>query len=402
MTNSLRLSTRVETVFIVSVVVAAATGVLRVLRDPLSRDASDIVGRQFWVIVYSIVTLLAFHHRSAIWTVVRQSPLVVALLALALASIAWSANPALTFQSAIALIMTTLFGWYMVARYEVAGALNLIIAALGLIVSVSVAAVFIAPSIGIDPHHDGAWRGILTHKNSLGRIAALAIGLWMARAVARRRADPSTMFVLGVAAITVLGSQSRTSFGIAILLVAGVAAVPLLRAGFELATAAAMFLIALSGVVGLWLVSHVDVALNAFGADTTLTGRTAIWDASVDFVRVQPLLGYGYDAFWGGFDSPGGDLWSRLGDAPQHAHNGLLDIALGLGVIGAGVYVVLVAQVFLSGWRWMRRDALGAVPVAAILAVALFNLSESTAIAQHSLAWILTVVVAAHSTNRLP
>lgn len=160
-----------------------------------------------------------------------------------------------------------------------------------------------------------------------------------------------------------------------------------------------MFLIALFGVVGVWLATNADAALNAFGADVTLTGRTAIWEAAVDSARARPVLGYGYDAFWGGFGSPGGDLWSRLGDAPQHAHNGFLDVALGLGIAGVALYMGLIAYVFIRGWRWMRVDAIGAVVVTAILAIALFNLSESTAIAQNSFAWILTVVVAANRTK---
>lgn len=333
---------RIESLFVVGLLIAASTSVFRVLREPTaSPDAPDMVARQFWIIVYAIVLGLAFHHRSALFAVARQSPLVGGMIVLALASTAWSADPALTIQSAVAVILTTLFGWYIVARYEPPGAFNLIVVALAVTVLASLAVVVMAPTIGLDPGNDGAWRGVLTHKNSLGRIAALTLALWLARAVVRRRVDATTVVVVTAAGVAILGSNSRTSLGVAALLIAGVVAIPLLRARFELATAAAMFLIALFGIVGVWLAANADAALTAFGGDATLTGRTDIWQAALDSARTHPLLGHGYDAFWGGFGSPGGELWSRLGDAPQHSHNGFLDVLLGLGIVGAMLYVAL-------------------------------------------------------------
>lgn len=140
---------RIESVFVVAVLVAAATGVFRVLRDPAAGSgAPDVVARQFWIVVYAIVLVLAFRHRSTVWTVARQSPLVVSLLALALASTAWSADPVLTLQSATAVVITTLFGWYIVARYDTPGAVDLAIAALGITVLASSAAVVIEPDGG--------------------------------------------------------------------------------------------------------------------------------------------------------------------------------------------------------------------------------------------------------------
>lgn len=83
--------------------------------------------------------------------------------------------------------------------------------------------------------------------------------------------------------------------------------------------------------------------LESLGKDTSLTGRTFLWDRARVFISENPLFGIGYQAFWvqGHVEAEG--LWryalieSRMG---FHFHNLYYAIAVELGLIGVAIFVV--------------------------------------------------------------
>jgi O-antigen ligase len=87
----------------------------------------------------------------------------------------------------------------------------------------------------------------------------------------------------------------------------------------------------------------VTMILSWLGRDLTLTGRTEIWATAFDSVIQSPTIGYGY------LSPTYGDFAYIL----QHLigvhdpHNGFIDTALSLGIIG----VVLLVFVIISFWR---------------------------------------------------
>lgn len=67
----------------------------------------------------------------------------------------------------------------------------------------------------------------------------------------------------------------------------------------------------------------------------TLTGRTNIWAAGVEVFATSPVVGVGM----GGFNAA---VLPILGE-PRSAHNAFLSVAVGAGIIGLLLYLVLVA-----------------------------------------------------------
>ena len=58
-------------------------------------------------------------------------------------------------------------------------------------------------------------------------------------------------------------------------------------------------IVVLTSLVALSLLwSDPEFALSLLGKDTTLTGRTELWDAVVSLIKERPFLGYGYRAMW--------------------------------------------------------------------------------------------------------
>jgi O-antigen ligase len=121
------------------------------------------------------------------------------------------------------------------------------------------------------------------------------------------------------------------------------------------------------------------------GRDTTLTGRTTLWD-EVLRLTVDPLFGTGFESFWLGTRLE--TLWRLYWWHPNQAHNGYLEVFLNLGAAG----LVLLAAVMVWGYRNVvesfRRDpATCGLRLAYFLVAALYNLTEAAFKGLH-LVWI--------------
>jgi exopolysaccharide production protein ExoQ len=71
----------------------------------------------------------------------------------------------------------------------------------------------------------------------------------------------------------------------------------------------------------------------------TLTGRIPLWGEVLSYISRRPLLGYGYDCFWTSkhmAEIAGDQAWTVTA-----AHSSYLELALGLGLVGAILYILI-------------------------------------------------------------
>ena len=155
------------------------------------------------------------------------------------------------------------------------------------------------------------------------------------------------------------------------------------------AGAAALFI---TGVI----IINLDAALGALGRDTTLTGRTDIWPYVLHMSAERPILGYGYAAFWE-MEAFARHVLDRFQWSVPTAHNGYLDILLGLGGVGVGGLGLTLAFILSMGFRLIarfRRFEPGVVVFAlpSLAYYLLFNLVESAFFNSSGLSWIIMVI----------
>lgn len=352
--------------------------------------------RYLWLPFYGLIGVgLVFAARDA-WRAVLRSPWLVMLALLAIVSAVWSIDGELSFRRGIALMATTLMGIYLAARFDWLSALRL----LGLVWFVLMAASFIAGVIApgfarMDEVHVGAWMGGWSEKNALGGHAARASFLFAFLAWRDRTHRKWWLGGLLISLALVVLSRSATSLLGAMLGLGVIGAAWWMRKGRRWTLA-----LVWAGFTGLALAVLVFIAapgmvLGLIGKDATLTGRTDIWAELFSAISQKPALGYGYLAFWGLDSEPRYWLERAVDWNAPSGHNGWLDLAISLGLVGVAIYTI---DLMTTAWRAGRLSLVSPVGVFAIGFLAqfmLFAMSESIIAAQNSILWVTYVFVGA-------
>ena len=144
-----------------------------------------------------------------------------------------------------------------------------------------------------------------------------------------------------------------------------------------------------------WL--YFPLFASILGRDTSLSGRTAIWQQVWTAIEKHPLLGYGFAAFWQGMKGESYNVIVALRFVIFHAHNGFLEIWLELGAAG----LLLLALSYARAWRrlwpllWSKQMSHAFWMIFVLLLVALYDIDENTLFAFNGLFWILYVAVLA-------
>jgi exopolysaccharide production protein ExoQ len=376
----------------------AASAVFPIIHSSQSADPSgrDQLTEHLWWAVYAVLLIVMVPWYSRMRDLALRMPLLLLLVAWAVASVTWSDAPALSVRRVAALLLTTLLGLYLALRLSRRQFIDLFSVGLGVMSLLSLMTAVALPRYGLDHLRGDAWRGVFATKNGLGRIACLTLVIWFYRARAYKTSLALVVPISLVAGLDLYYSDSRTSLAIFLFLTLFIAAAPMLQGDFRIATSATMFLLIAGGSLGLWMYAHSGNVLSSVGASSTLTGRTSIWSAAWYMAQQHYWFGYGYNAFWTGGSGPAGVLWGIVGSQPPHAHNGFLDTWLDLGAIGVALLVVFLLWASLRAWLSMRSGAPDAVWSLVFLVFLLaYNFSESSFLSRNSIFWIMFVLAAA-------
>jgi exopolysaccharide production protein ExoQ len=229
-----------------------------------------------------------------------------------------------------------------------------------------------------------SWTGVTTTKNQLGMIC-LVLGLpsaWrVIEELRKRRRDrrKGTIFVhcciILMAFWLIHTADSMTPFACFIL--AGLVIV--MASSRAVSRRPALIHLVVGAVLSIAfsaLFLHIGSGLLAnLGRDSSLTGRTDIWDMVIAMTPNR-LLGAGYESFWVGERLQ--KIWAIYWNHPNQAHNGYLEIYLNLGWLG----VTLLAVVIVSGYRHIIAGVRRKAPEAVLclgyfVAAVAYNFTES-------------------------
>lgn len=370
-----------------------------VLRYPLPGVVSSVLFPAFCLGVLVITPKERIRAIPILW------PLLALVLILTL-SILWTENPAATMFR----IRADLPGTVLVAA--VAGTMppmrvvrvlaitSTVIAVWSLLVSLAFIDSREAPFDDAFLGVQNGFRGTFIHKNHLGMFLVFGLG----SVLVQKRGSWRT-FAIVVHLVTVLGTRSASVGGGLLALAFVWLWLSALRRQEKPRERTFLLVMSIaSAVAGVLLVlGLLPVLLDLYDKDVTFSGRTFIWAESVGAIQDRPWLGYGLAGLWMDETNPiTAELHARIGFKAAHAHNGALDLALQVGLIGLTAYLLLLIQAMRAAGRAMRQASsalIGQWGVLMLSTLVLMSIAENVFLGPYlaMLAVVATVVTRAAS-----
>lgn len=398
------------------VVLGASAGLLICTGGPSYYVAQHLShppgGWQSWMYIYpfgvvAVSGALGIGRRLA-WLPIRRWPwpiyAVCAYVAWALLSILWSVSPGITPTAAVIGIGIAAFGCWFGWCLEIDDQIWAVVISTAAASIASLLVVEIRPAFGkmyqdlgvvvVDP----PWQGIFGNRNSLAPVCVLGL-VGLVGLIVRRPSLRRLVVAAPVAAVHIVllrQSEGLTSRLALVLVAVTAVATPTLRWVKRLRVPGVVVTaVVASALVVAWfaLFANLDRLSSKFGRDRSLDGRTPIWADVRSFIRVHPLRGYGFWAFWDRQDLTAAS-YARLGPYGS-AHNSVLEVLLMLGFVGLVVYFVICGAAILGPfvWSW-RRQSVAAWWWSLVLVFLLAqNLTESFVL-WHSYIWVLFLAAA--------
>jgi exopolysaccharide production protein ExoQ len=357
----------------------------------------SFLSRTMWVLIYLAAATRLVQRCGTEWLTwtMRHQPALCVLLALAVASSLWSLAPALSLQRSVSLLGTTVLGVFIGYTCPPRRIMRVLYWTFVLLITSSIAMALVFPA----PIGDGVpigWRGIMTHKNSFGAAAVLAL-LFFLVVTLRRRVHPVWGATLCAACVlAVVQARSRSAFA---ALGVGLVALAYLAIAWTTRrpTRALVRRLPLGLVLGVSVVPFLVGPLAAvFGNDNPLNGRTHIWDGALSILGERPLTGYGYAVVWG---RSGATLLPHIAITAHRsaasAHNSIINVATELGIPAAVVACAYLFAALSNAGRLFDRapTAFSFFALVFLIGFAVLGFAEAHLLQIHWVFWILFVAV---------
>jgi exopolysaccharide production protein ExoQ len=347
------------------------------------------------VILYFVfMVILVFVGYRVAWRGIVRNPLVIAPILWCGLSSLWSASPILSARGTVELAMSTFFAIYLYEAFETERLMRMWILVGTVAALTSLVLIALLPSYGITQISGlGEWRGIASHKNTMGvNMTYLIVPVLFARIRPWFRVLYSCVLIF----LAVM-SKSREAWFVCLATLVFVAWLSLFR---RLRDKERVLVILVSVVLLVAVLSVVmmnfDSLMYGIGKNPSMTGRTEIYEATLDSLKKKPLLGYGFLAFWSPQNPEAMVValtvhWMAIG----YAENGMLETALGVGCIGVFLAFLMVAR---GGYQSIRliRSGLYNPRVGWFLTLIFLelitNIEAGAVLTPANLPWMMTII----------
>ena len=350
------------------------------------------------LLIYFITSILLAVRWKKTLATIYSNKLLLLLIGIVGFSYFWSIDPDKTLRFSIYTIGATCFGLYIATRYTLRQQMNLFGWTYGSLLVLSILFAVAIPQYGImGGVHEGALRGVFTHKNQFGAFMAPGGVIFFLNAVRGEKYSWVYWGLLALNCAAMIMSSSITAIATFTLMLILCLIYRIFRWRYEIMVSAVLAL-TIIGFVGLiYVTGYVgsDSIFSSIGRDTTLSGRTEIWRYVWDKIQLRPWLGYGLSAFWNGFDGPSGYVQLAMRIAIIYAHNGFLDIWLSIGLLGLSVFTLGFVSTTIQSLVLLRKTNTpeGFWPLLFLTYILLSNLTEGTISSMNSSFWAIYVAI---------
>ena len=350
------------------------------------------------IVSYPIILLLiAPRWKRFAYVITRDIPLLL-LVVTAVVSVLWSVSPESTLTSGKGLVRTALFAAYLSMRYSLKEQLRLFAWSMGIAALISLFYAVVLPVQGLMPSdggYAGLWRGAYGHKNHLGRAMTLSAEVFSLQALSSKRYKWLLWGGCGLSVFLVLRSQSATAFFTLVFLSALIPLYKFLQQRqYKLQVVVIIVVIFLSGIIKVLISTNAAAILASQGKDLSFTGRSYLWPVLETYIAERPFLGYGYEGFW---EFNGARVAALVGDWAGHAHSGLYETLLHLGLVGVLLFILSLIPALIRTIKkmYLAKDATDFLALQFVILSLVFNFTiESTILSTSNILWIIYVALA--------
>jgi exopolysaccharide production protein ExoQ len=315
--------------------------------DATISDAYTVLGTGFQAFFWMICAFWMTRHFKAIVDSGRRMKAVLALSLVAPLSALWSQNPIISLRRGTFLVLGTLFAFSLVRTYPAEKLGELIVLAGVAAGLLGIFTCILFPQIGLDAGNGGAWEGIFHAKNACAQVMLFFLTPAVSFKFRSRTMSFVRYLLFLVAFVLILMANAKTTWILCpgYILLIGVAT-KLKRFARRDATMLAVVLV--STVVGLAVMipAVLPTVLPFMGKDPSISGRIPLWGATLVAILKRPLLGYGFAAFWTGFQGESLNVFMSTHFEIHQAQNGLLELGLELGLVGVCLFVLSLLKAF--------------------------------------------------------
>ncbi len=345
--------------------------------------------------------LFALRWKGLIYAATRDIPLLL-LFVMTVASISWSASPAVSLNEIKPFLRANLLGMYLAKYYSIKDQMRLFTWIFSLAAILSLVVVIAFPASGAPGGIGSAWKGIFNYKNSLARLMVLAAMLYLLTAIDNRRKRGLALTGFFLAMAIMLGTQGKTSLASFFILLCLLPIYITVKQNYKLQIFLYSILVLLGGAAVIWSAVNLEtIVVQGLRKDMTFSGRTEIWNLTIQRGFERPWLGYGYVGFWPSDYSLVviNNTWASLAKEVGvrfNAHSHFIDMFLQVGGLGFSLYIINYLTVFLRvvallsltrkiEFLWMLQFIVGQT---------LFNLSDSATLLCGDGFWAIYISIA--------
>ena len=348
------------------------------------------------LLLFAIVPALLFPWAKSVVEIFRRDGVFVALAVWPILSCLWSQLPTVSLEWAPVAALEVVFAFYLYRRFSYVRQMQLLLLLGWICLVCSIFLSLFLPNYGID-HTDpaAAWRGMYSHKNLCSMTTAFLLpAAFYAPAPGVLSKILRVAYVCLSAGLIVM-TQSATG---KIVLVCFCAYVIATKVASRLPSKERTIALIAGSVIALAMVAVGFTAseqiLLSLGKDPTLTGRTEIWRAIMPSIMKHPFLGYGYRAFWRGYEGESANTSFATHWAVTSAHNAYLEVWIGLGAVGVALVVYSLLRAIRDAFVCLQGEKspyLGWCASIVFLTL-ITSADEGVLLNPNSLMWILYIL----------
>jgi O-antigen ligase len=329
---------------------------------------SNIVNQILYPALFFLSFIAFLPNGSKVIQIIKKEKFLTLFLVYTLISTFWSPYPLLSIKR-----WFQFFSYYFVIIVflsyvrDVDTLLQIIKPIIYLYIFISLIAVLIIPQA-----HDplfGTWRGLAPTKNNLGQIGLISTILSFIIFFNEniRLKKYIAFLIIFFSLVLTIGTFSSTTYtGLFIFLTITFLfeikkqIFNRIGAGYFLFFFTLFTLLTLFVMIVVFFPEILDSFQSIFGKEGSFADRAKLWQVILFQIGLHPYFGCGFQGFWI-IDSPTIELiYKAFVWLPVQAHNGYLDLLNETGIIGLGIFIIIIIKYIylsiknnnVSLWNW--------------------------------------------------